>query len=203
VQSVLAGDAEVPETFHAAAGPSYARSLTFRWQNGFATMRIATRLLWGLLTLGMVGLALWTLLMPGRGGPSTHFRNLDRDHTGTVSFEEWKAYYESRLAWPSSEWDFHFQDCDKDGQLTWREYARRPTPSGFCGGSYEAAMAGMPRRPMPENSWSQCVTDPHTGVQSCSVGSGTLSDFPPPDTPMQVLLDEPVTIPVKPLQRTR
>jgi hypothetical protein len=129
---------------------------------------------------------------PGNA-PSSHFRNLDRDQDGDVSYEEWKSYYASRSGWSSSEWNFGLMDCNKDKALSWSEYRAYTFKNQFCGGSYQAASRGLSPRPMPDDSFS-CVTDSSTRVQSCVVVSGSLSplDFRSPDT--KVLLDERLPI---------
>jgi hypothetical protein len=128
---------------------------------------------------------------PSLQQPSSHFRTLDSDHDGNLTPAEWKAYYESRMDWPGTEWDFHFMDCNRDNLVTWPEYQTYRIHGNFCGGSYEIASRSLPPRPKSEGSWGRCVTDPRTGVQSCAAGTGSLSDFAAPNgPPMQIIHEE-------------
>jgi hypothetical protein len=123
--------------------------------------------------------------------PSSHFLTLDSDHDGNLTPAEWKTYYESRMDWPGTEWDFHFMDCNRDNLVTWPEYQSYRIHGNFCGGSYEIASRSLPPRPKSEGSWGRCVTDPRTGVQSCAAGTGSLSDFAAPNgPPMQIIHEE-------------
>jgi hypothetical protein len=120
----------------------------------------------GLAGVGFLAVVLWAQ-RPGNL-PSSFFRLMDRNHDGVVAFDEWKAYHEKRLHWPGTEWDFHFQDCNGDQQLTWSEYRAWTFNRKACKDVKQLAS-----RPVPPNSFSFCETDPATGMQTCVVGSST------------------------------
>ncbi len=124
------------------------------------------------LFVAFVLFQLW-LQRPGNR-PSDFFRQLDRDRSGHVSFEEWQAMHRDKMDARGREWDFHHMDCNEDWSLTWGEYRNNVFWHRQC----EPARVES-RRPEAPGSFSKCWTDPVSGAQHCVVGSSSGSSANP------------------------
>ncbi len=80
-------------------------------------------------------------------GPTGNFRALDVNHDGDIDRFEWENQHESAI-FPDT-LSFRYMDCDRDGRVTWHEYAEGQMHGKHCPGPY--LYEATPWPPPPEH----------------------------------------------------
>jgi hypothetical protein len=80
-------------------------------------------------------------------GPTENFRALDVNHDGDIDRFEWENQHESAI-FPDT-LSFRYMDCDRDGRVTWHEYAEGQMHGKHCPGPYLYEATPWPPPPEP------------------------------------------------------